>query len=120
MERRRPRRRVRVGDLLIDHDAHLVTYVGEEVGLTLTEYNLLHDLMNNAGHVLSKRQLLEHVWGFDDYNPNLVEVHIAALRKKLGPSGSKVIETVRGVGYVIRPRCQSVALEGANQQGERS
>ena len=118
MDRRRPRRRLRVGDLTIDHDAHIVTYRGEEVSVTLTEYNLLLDLMNNAGHVLSKRQLLERVWGFDDYNPNLVEVHIAALRKKLGAVGADMIETVRGVGYVIRPACQTLTLDGSTPNDE--
>jgi len=53
--------------------------------------------------VLSKVQLLTQVWGFEHYDLNLVEVHISALRRKLEEQGPRLIHTVRGVGYVLRP-----------------
>ena len=73
-----------------------------ELDLTVTEFNLLAMFLRNAGRVLSKRQLLASVWGFDDYDVNLVEVHVSALRKKLEQYGPRVVQTVRGIGYVLR------------------
>lgn len=102
MADQRPRTLLRAGDLTIDDDGHVVTVGDHVVNLTLTQYRLLRELAANVGSVLSKRELLERVWGFDDDNPNLVEVHVAALRRKLRAAGASPIETVRGVGYVIR------------------
>lgn len=114
MENRRPRRLFSVGDLTIDHDGRIATRNGVELELTLTEYNLLLDLVTNVGHVLSKRQLLERVWGFDDFNVNLVEVHISTLRRKLENLGPRLIDTVRGVGYVIRPAHRMQMIEASD------
>jgi two-component system response regulator ArlR len=79
------------------------TFVGkEEISLTPTEFRLLYELMKGKGTVLSKEELLEKVWGFEGWeNPNVVEVYVNYLRKKLG-SASKMVKTVRGVGYAFR------------------
>jgi two-component system OmpR family response regulator len=102
MEHRRSRRVLNVYDLSIDRVGHVVRRNGTELQLTATEYNLLLDLATNVGQVLSKRRLLERVWGFDEYDVNVVEVHMSALRRKLEALGPRLIETVRGFGYVIR------------------
>ena len=59
-------------------------------------------LGRNAGRVLSKGQLLADVWGFADYDPNVVEVAMSGLRRKLESRGPRLVQTVRGVGYVMR------------------
>jgi two-component system OmpR family response regulator len=88
-----------VGDLLLDETAGRLTQGGATVELTATELRLLAFLMRHRGQVLSKDQLLTQVWGYDAYDRNLVEVHVSALRRKLGISGTRVIHTVRGLGY---------------------
>ena len=70
---------------------------GRVVDVTAVEFALLSAFCRNRGLVLSKTQLLAMVWGFDFHNVNLVEVHVSALRRKLGPAVR--IETVRKVGY---------------------
>ena len=73
-----------VGDLVLNEDSHEVWRDGEDVHLSATEFSLLHYLMANAGKVLSKSQILEHVWDFDfDGNTNIVELYISYLRKKI-------------------------------------
>ena len=57
----------------------------------------------HRGRILSKTQLLTQVWGYDEYDPNLVEVHVSALRRKLEQHGPRLIHTARGLGYVLRP-----------------
>jgi two-component system OmpR family response regulator len=95
---------LRVGDLTLD----LTTYCchrGEvPINLTATECALLHTLMNQAGEVLDRVELLEHVWGPEEEKSfNLVEVYVSYLRRKVDrPFGTASIETVRGVGYRIR------------------
>ena len=91
-----------VGDLVVDDDMRTVVRKGASVDLTYTEYELLSVLVRHVGKVLSKTQLLTHVWGFDAYDANLVEVHMSALRRKLEQSGPRIIHTVRGAGYVLR------------------
>jgi two-component system, OmpR family, response regulator len=66
------------------------------------QFELLTVLAKQAGRVASKAALLTQVWGFDGYDQNLVEVHVSSLRRKLGPMGRSLIQTVRGVGYVLR------------------
>lgn len=92
-----------VGDLVIDRAAHVARRAGAALTLTATEFRLLATFVTNTGIVLSKRRLLELVWGFDDYDVNLVEVHVSALRRKLEAHGGRIVHTVRGVGYVLRP-----------------
>ena len=87
--------------LVIDEAGRRVTVDGQLVELTRIEFELLARLAGQAGRVASKTDLLARVWGFEGYDQNLVEVHISSLRRKLGPSG-KLIQTVRGVGYVLR------------------
>jgi two-component system OmpR family response regulator len=91
-----------IDDLVIDEAGHVVTRSEAELELTVTEFNLLMAFVRHAGHVMSKRQLLSTVWGFDDYDVNLVEVHVSALRRKLEQHGPRLIQTVRGLGYVMR------------------
>ncbi|NYD37283.1 winged helix-turn-helix domain-containing protein [Actinomycetospora corticicola] len=89
-----------VADLVVDPDAGLVTRGGAEVPVTATELRLLHDLVAHRGRVRSKSQLLGAVWGWEEYDLNVVEVHVSALRRKLGEP--RLIHTVRGQGYVVR------------------
>lgn len=95
-----------VGDLLIDEDAAAVTRGGSPIELTATELRLLSYLARNRGRVLSKLQILTQVWGYDDYDPNLVEVNVSVLRRKLERCGPRLIHTVRGHGYLLRPTRQ--------------
>lgn len=92
-----------VGDLVVDEPAHVVERNGSLVDLTALEFSLLVAFCRNRAHVLSKSQLLTMVWGFDHHDVNLVEVHVSALRRKLEAAGGRIIHTVRGVGYVLRP-----------------
>jgi DNA-binding response OmpR family regulator len=88
--------------LLVDADAGLVLYDGTAIDLTATELRLLDYLAAQRGRVVSKMQILTAVWGYEDYDPNLVEVHVSALRKKLEAHGPRLLHTVRGLGYVLR------------------
>ncbi len=91
-----------VADLVVDEAARVVTRGGTPVELTPTEFDLLCALARNRGQVVPKRRLLTLVWGFDSYDPNLVQVHISSLRRKLEEHGPRIIHTVRSVGYVLR------------------
>ncbi len=91
-----------VGDLVIDEGARTVIRGGEPVKLTRTEYELLSLLAAHPGQVLSKPQLLTHVWGFDAHDPNVVEKQLVGLRRKLEAHGPRIIHTVQGMGYVLR------------------
>ncbi len=91
------------GDLTIDDDAHRVVKAGEDVQLSPTEYRLLHLLMVNQGRVLSKAQILAHVWQYDfGGDGGVVETYVGYLRKKLDTSEPRLIKTVRGFGYSVR------------------
>lgn len=80
--------------------SHRVTVEDELIQLTAKEYELLRYLLLNPGRVLSKNQILQHVWGYDfPGDDNLVEVHISSLREKIRDRGKSVIQTVRGFGY---------------------
>jgi DNA-binding response OmpR family regulator len=92
---------VEVGDLLLDTAAGVVARGDRQLELTATEWRLLEYLAAQRGRVVSKEQILIAVWGYEDYDPNLVEVHVSALRRKLGPP--PLLHTVRGLGYVLRP-----------------
>ena len=94
---------VQVGDLVVDEDARLAVRSGTTLELTATEFKLLAYLTGHRGRILSKTQLLTQVWGYDEYDPNLVEVHVSALRRKLEQHGPRLIHTARGLGYVVRP-----------------
>ena len=91
------------GDLEINDDTYEVRRGGKAVELTATEYKLLHYLMLNPRHVLSKAQILDRVWNYDfGGDANVVEIYISYLRKKLDPLGPPLIHTVRGFGYCLR------------------
>jgi two-component system OmpR family response regulator len=93
----------RFGHLELDEDSHLVTCSGTEVDLTPTEFKLLRYFMLNQGRVLSKSQILDHVWQYDfDGDGNVVEIYVSYLRRKLDPLGPPLLHTVRGVGYCMR------------------
>ncbi len=94
-----------VGDLVLDEDSHEVTRGGEDLYLTATEFSVLRVLMRNPRRVLTKSQILHHVWDYDfDGRSNVVELYISYLRKKVDADRPPMIHTVRGVGYVIKPR----------------
>jgi len=98
-------RRLRYADLELDEDVHEVRRGGRVVDLTPTEFNLLRYLMANAGRVLSKPQILDHVWHYDfGGDANVVETYISYLRKKVDVDGEPLIQTIRGVGYSLRSR----------------
>lgn len=82
----------------------MVTVSGNEVVLTYKEFELLKYLFENKGMVLTRDQILQHIWGYDfDGENRTVDVHIRTLRHKLSEAGS-LIETIRGVGYRIGDR----------------
>ena len=88
-------------DISIDMDARIVMQDKEEINLTTKEYELLVELMKNKNKVLSRDTLLENIWGYDyEAETNVVDVYIRHLRSKLKNDG--YIQTVRGIGYVIR------------------
>lgn len=96
------------GGIVLNSAAHKVTIDGKPVALTLKEFELLQELMTNRGRVLSRNQLLESVWGWEFAgNTRTVDVHIQTLRQKLAEAAGAdddsktLIETVRGVGYMI-------------------
>jgi two-component system, OmpR family, response regulator len=90
-------------DLELDDDAHQVRRAGAEVQLSPTEYNLLRYLLMNQGRVLSKAQILDHVWQYDfGGDGGVVETYIGYLRRKLDSESTKLIHTIRGVGYTLR------------------
>ncbi|MCM3615869.1 response regulator transcription factor [Microbacterium enclense] len=90
---------ISVGDLVVDPDATTAHRAGVALELTATEFRLLHLLADGRGRTLSKAQILTQVWGYEDYDPNLVEVHLSALRRKMEQHGPRLIHTVRGLGY---------------------
>ena len=91
-------------DLELDEDAHEVSRAGEPVDLTATEYRLLRYFMLNPRRVLTRPQLLDHVWDYDfGGDARVLETYVSYLRKKLDVHGPSLIHTVRGVGYSLRP-----------------
>ena len=95
---------IEINDIKIDKNAFSVYIGGESVDLTKTEYELLLLLAENQNYVLQREQILNHVWGYEsEVETNVVDVYIRYLRNKLKPfKKENIIETVRGVGYVIR------------------
>jgi two-component system OmpR family response regulator len=90
-------------DLELDDDAHEVLKAGEPVALAPTEWNLLRYFMSNPGRVLSKAQILDHVWHYDfGGDGNVVESYVSALRRKIDTTEPRLLHTIRGVGYVLR------------------
>jgi two-component system OmpR family response regulator len=94
---------LRVADLELDEDSHEVRRAGQLIEVSPTEFKLLRYLMLNPGRVLSKSQILDHVWDYDFRGEmNIVESYISYLRRKIDVVGEPLIHTKRGVGYVLR------------------
>ena len=93
---------LKAGPITLDQERHLVTLDGSAVELTVKEYDLLFLFLRHVGRVLSRRFILDQVWGHEFYDENNVEVYIRYLRRKLDDPGHELIETVRGVGYRLR------------------
>ena len=92
-----------LADLTLDDVAHEVTRHGEDIHLSPTEYKLVAFLMANTGRVMSRGQLLSHVWGYSpDDDPSVVETYIGYVRKKVDAYEPKLIHTVRGAGDMMR------------------
>ncbi|MGX1932896.1 response regulator transcription factor [Microbacterium resistens] len=95
--------RIEVGPLMLDERTHEVTLDGRAVSLTATEFELLRYLMRNPDLVLSRSQILDNVWHYDFAGRrSIVDLYISYLRKKLARPGPTLIQTVRGVGYILR------------------
>ncbi len=87
-------------DLELDDQTHEVRRAGTTIDLTATEFRLLRYLIQNAPRVLSKAQILDHVWNYDfGGDANIVETYVSYLRRKIDGIGPPLIQTVRGVGY---------------------
>ena len=98
-----PSGRHQVHDLLLDEDQHRVWRGDHEVHLTATEFTLLRCLLVNAGRVVTRAQILDHVWQYDFSGESaIIESFVSTLRKKVDATDPKRIHTVRGVGYTVR------------------
>ena len=94
---------LKADDIQVNVNKHIVTKNGQEIELTLKEFQILKLLIENKGNVLTRTFLLDKFWGYDYYGETrTLDVHIRHLRKKIGDNDSKLIETVRGVGYKIK------------------
>ena len=94
---------LRCADLELDPAAHRVSRAGNQVHLSPTEYKLLHYLLVNAGRVLSRAQILDHVWSYDfDGDSSVVDTYISYVRRKIDTVEPKLIHTIRGVGFTLR------------------
>ena len=95
--------RIVCGDVVLDEEAHRVWRGEEEVALSPTEYRLLRYLLLNRDRVVSKTQILDHVWDYEYVgDPSAVETYISYLRRKLDDREARLIHTVRGFGYSLR------------------
>jgi len=99
-----PEENLQVGDLVLDLRRHEATRAGKEIELTAKEFQLLEYLMRNAGNVLTRTQILDHVWGYNfDSFSNVVDIYVHYLRNKIDKDFPEpMIRTVRGVGYSLR------------------
>jgi two-component system, OmpR family, response regulator len=98
-----PTPRLKFADLELDEDSHEVWRAGQPVQLSPTEFKLLRYFMGNANRVLSKMQILDHVWDYDFRgDTGIVESYVSVLRRKVDTNEPRLIHTLRGVGYVLR------------------
>jgi two-component system OmpR family response regulator len=96
--------RLTFADLELDADTHEVWRGGRAIALSPTEFKLLHYFLSNPGRVLSKAQILDHVWNYDfNGDANIVESYVSYLRRKIDADSPRLLHTLRGVGYVLRP-----------------
>ncbi|MEV4015720.1 response regulator transcription factor [Nonomuraea angiospora] len=99
-----PSPRLTFADIELDEESREVRRAGVDISLSPTEFELLRFFMGNAGRVLSKRQILDHVWHHDFRGDMaIVEKYVCALRRKVDNADPGLIHTIRGVGYVLRP-----------------
>ena len=94
-----------VGDLELNLSTHEFRRAGQEIDLTVTEYNLLHLFMSHVGQALDRQTILNQVWGYDFLGEtNIIEVYVRYLREKIedSPSSPRYIQTIRGVGYIMK------------------
>ncbi|HEY0359106.1 MAG TPA: response regulator transcription factor [Mycobacteriales bacterium] len=95
--------RLTFADLELDDDTHEVWRGGRPIALSPTEFKLLHYFLSNPGRVLSKAQILDHVWNYDfNGDANIVESYVSYLRRKIDTTEPRLLQTLRGVGYVLR------------------
>jgi len=96
---------LRLADLTLDPATRVVARGGRRIELTAREHALLEYFLRNPGRILTRPMLAEHVWGLDfDPESNVVDVYVGYLRRKLdGPGDARLLHTVRGAGYVLRP-----------------
>ena len=98
-----PPPRLKFADLELDEDSHEVWRGGQQIQLSPTEFKLLRYFMGNANRVLSKMQILDHVWDYDFRgDTGIVESYVSVLRRKIDTSDPHLLHTLRGVGYVLR------------------
>jgi two-component system OmpR family response regulator len=91
------------GDIEMDEDSYEVRKQGKHVELSATEFKLLRYFLRNTGRVLSKTQILDHVWSYDfGGDANIVETYISHLRRKIDTTEPRLLHTMRGMGYVLR------------------
>lgn len=110
--------RLRYRDLELDEDRHQIWRNGEELHLSPTEFRLLRYLLLNAERVLSKQQILDHVWQYDfNGEENVVETYISYLRKKVDAGRPALIKTVRGFGYTIRANGDDASVRRSANRG---
>ena len=96
-------RTLRCADLELDDDAHRVTRAGQPIKLSATEFKLLRYLLANTGRVLTRAQILDHVWEYDfGGESSVIETFMSYLRRKVDFVEPKLIHTIRGVGYCLR------------------
>ena len=98
-----PSPRLSFADIELDDETHEVWKAGTAVALSPTEFNLLRYFLVNAGRVVSKAQILDHVWHYDfGGDANVVESYVSYLRRKIDTTEPRLLHTLRGVGYVLR------------------
>ena len=98
-----PQAQVKFADIVLNDETHEVWKAGQPVRLSPTEFKLLRYFMDNPGRVLSKAQILDHVWRYDfGGEVNVVESYISYLRRKIDTAAPPLLHTLRGVGYVLR------------------
>jgi DNA-binding response OmpR family regulator len=105
---------LKFGDLVLHPASYSGSLAGKDLGLTLTEFNLLNFLVQHAGRAFTRTRLMHEVWGYDcNGRVRTVDVHVRRLRAKLGPEHESMVDTVRGVGYmaVTPPQPQWIVSE---------
>jgi two-component system response regulator PrrA len=104
LHRQQPERPIVVGELVVDPGRRIVSRSGRDLELTTREFDLVHALAQHAGQVLTRTQLLEQVWGYTwEVESNAVDVFVGYVRRKMEADGqARLIQTVRGVGFVLR------------------